>query len=210
MTPSSDSTGRSRRLRMLAAACAVSGVVLLAGVLLANGQASGSPVDEAPPSEVIDACPNLDGDQPTVPDDMFLDGSGACVFPVVPADIEDGEDAAPAPAAADVDVCSNLDGAQATVPDGYVLAGGACVSAPADAGAAATAPDEAMAPDAADAIAPATTGAAVDAAPATNERAGAELPFTGVEDRLLVGLALALILIGVGLELGHRRGRRAD
>src|SRR3989344_3262563 len=60
-----------------------------------------------------DVCPNIDGEQASVPDGFVVDESGNCV-----------EDT-PAPA---VDACPNIEGDQASVPDGFVVDGnGDCV-----------------------------------------------------------------------------------
>jgi hypothetical protein len=54
-----------------------------------------------PPPPPVDVCPNIAGDQPTVPAGMVVDPAGNCV--------------APPPA----DVCPNIPGDQPTVPQGY-------------------------------------------------------------------------------------------
>ena len=58
-----------------------------------------------PPPLPIDVCPNLAGDQPTIPAGMFVDASGNCVPIVVEPP---------------VDVCPNILGDQPTVPEGFV------------------------------------------------------------------------------------------
>jgi RTX calcium-binding nonapeptide repeat (4 copies) len=56
-----------------------------------------------PPPIAVDVCPNIAGDQPTVPAGMEIDPlTGDCVTPPVP-----------------VDVCPNIPGDQPTVPEGY-------------------------------------------------------------------------------------------
>lgn len=60
---------------------------------------------------IQDVCPNIDGVQGTVPDGMTIDDSGNCV---------------PIPE----DVCPNIDGIQASVPDGMIVDNeGNCVPA---------------------------------------------------------------------------------
>ena len=61
----------------------------------------------APPP--VDVCPNISGDQPTVPPVKIQDEHGNCVDPPP------------------VDVCPNLDGSQTGVPSGYELVDGRCV-----------------------------------------------------------------------------------
>ena len=66
-----------------------------------------------PTTQPTDVCPNIDGDQATVPDGLVVDSEGNCVEPNEP------------PA---TDVCPNIEGDQATIPDGmYVDADGNCV-----------------------------------------------------------------------------------
>ena len=60
----------------------------------------------------VDVCPNLEGNQATVPEGYTL-VHGECVI-VPPL----------------VDVCPNLEGNQATVPEGYTLVHGECVIVP--------------------------------------------------------------------------------
>ena len=65
------------------------------------------------PAPPPDACPNIEGEQASVPDGFVIDESGNCV-----------EDTS-APA---VDACPNIEGDQASVPDGFVVDGnGDCV-----------------------------------------------------------------------------------
>jgi len=59
-----------------------------------------------------DVCPNIEGDQSTVPDEMEI-VDGQCVGIVTP----------PTP----TDVCPNIEGDQATVPDGMEIVDGQCV-----------------------------------------------------------------------------------
>lgn len=53
---------------------------------------------------VGDVCPNIPGNQPTIPSGMQIDGDGNCFTPTPP----------PAP-----DACPNLDGSQNAIPSGY-------------------------------------------------------------------------------------------
>ncbi len=65
-------------------------------------------VCETPP---VDVCPNLQGDQSSVPDGMVV-VDGDCV-----TEVTEGV----------VDACKNIDGDQETVPAGYTLVDGDCV-----------------------------------------------------------------------------------
>lgn len=53
--------------------------------------------------EVVDVCPNLEGNQSVVPENLIKDEAGNCVEPSQPP----------------VDVCPNLEGTQTEVPSGY-------------------------------------------------------------------------------------------
>ena len=70
----------------------------------------------APPPHTVDVCPNIAGDQATVPAGMVKDAHGNCV---------------PAPTPGhETDVCPNIAGVQVTVPAGMVKdAHGNCVTA---------------------------------------------------------------------------------
>ena len=71
----------------------------------------------APPVHV-DVCPNIAGDQATVPAGMVKDAHGNCVTPAVSVVI--------------IDLCLNVAGVQTTVPAGLVRdAHGNCVAVPA-------------------------------------------------------------------------------
>lgn len=79
--------------------------------LAANGKdiifdTNTSPVGSCDPVTPTDVCPNIDGNQPTVPTGMTVDGNGFCV-------IQQGQ----------VDVCQNINGVQTTVPVGMVSDG---------------------------------------------------------------------------------------
>ncbi|MBI4733030.1 MAG: hypothetical protein HY781_13060 [Chloroflexi bacterium] len=64
-----------------------------------------------PPTDV---CPNIDGNQATIPDGFYMDENGDCV-PIPP------------------DLCPNIDGTQLTVPDGFQMDdSGNCVPVPPD------------------------------------------------------------------------------
>ena len=63
-----------------------------------------------PPVVVVDVCPNLEGNQASVPEGYQL-VEGQCTVIVIPPP---------------VDVCPNLEGNQATVPAGYQLVEGQC------------------------------------------------------------------------------------
>ncbi len=96
-----------------------SGRVNTATVTWNGGQSSASAsasvsvgCGETPPP--TDVCPNLPGDQPTVPPGMVIDENGNCVTPPPPTD-----------------VCPNLPGDQPTVPPGMVIdENGNCVTPP--------------------------------------------------------------------------------
>jgi len=108
-----------------------------------------SPRCDAPPSNPntppVDVCPNLEGNQASMPQGFAL-VEGACVQIVnPPADvcpnIEGNQASVPAGLALvgglcvpfvppPVDVCPNLEGNQASVPAGYTLVGGSCVPTP--------------------------------------------------------------------------------
>ena len=61
-----------------------------------------------------DVCPNIDGNQATIPEGMVKDEQGNCVTPPPPTD-----------------VCPNIDGNQATIPEGMVKdEQGNCVTPP--------------------------------------------------------------------------------
>ena len=62
-----------------------------------------------PQNEQEDVCPNIEGDQASLPDGYHFDDAGNCVENEEP-----------------VDVCDNLDGNQASVPDGYYQDGTSC------------------------------------------------------------------------------------
>lgn len=72
----------------------------------------------------IDKCPNIAGDQASVPSGMFVDGAGSCVADVCP-NIAGGQASIPGGMFADgtgqcvADVCPNVAGGQTSVPDGY-------------------------------------------------------------------------------------------
>lgn len=72
---------------------------------------------ECKPPPPVDVCPNLEGNQATVPDGYHLgedeNGRPICVQNPPP-----------------VDVCPNLEGDQSTVPDGYTLVDDECVVIP--------------------------------------------------------------------------------
>jgi hypothetical protein len=82
----------------------------------ALGQYQFAPRCDNPPNEPphitppTDICPNLEGDQASVPEGMALVG-GLCLRGNTPP----------------TDVCPNLEGVQATVPAGFILSEGACV-----------------------------------------------------------------------------------
>ena len=67
------------------------------------GRGDPSNCSTATDPDPVDVCPNLDGDQATLPDGYEFDELDQCVLI--------NEDP--------VDVCPNLDGDQATLPDGY-------------------------------------------------------------------------------------------
>jgi uncharacterized repeat protein (TIGR01451 family) len=68
-----------------------------------------------PPPPPTDVCPNIEGNQATVPAGMVKDEQGNCVTPPPPP----------------TDVCPNIEGSQATVPAGMVKDGqGNCVTPP--------------------------------------------------------------------------------
>lgn len=92
---------------------------------------------KTPPPPVIDICPNIPGDQASIPPGYIIDKDGNCVLPPPPViDIcpnipgdqtkippgyikdKDGNCVPPTPI---IDVCPNIDGDQATFPPGYVL-----------------------------------------------------------------------------------------
>jgi hypothetical protein len=81
-----------------------------------------------------DVCPNIDGNQATVPNGYVKDASGNCVVDVCP-NLDGIQTTVPSGLVKDasgkcipIDVCPNLDGAQATVPSGLVKdANGNCV-----------------------------------------------------------------------------------
>ncbi len=179
--------------------------------------AGGCPGPVAPP-EPVDVCPNVDGNQATVPSDLVV-VDGQCVTPTPP----------PAP----TDVCPNIDGNQATVPTGQVIVDGQCVTPATPTtpdGPTPTTPDatptaDGATPDAApaaaaDAAAPtaspaedttieATAGAAdVPAGEATAgaaQTANGELPFTGAPTWIVAFAGMLLMLTGSML---HRRAAR--
>jgi hypothetical protein len=67
------------------------------------------PIPHEPPVVVIDVCPNIPGDQNSVPSGLIVDSNGNCVPPTT-------------------DVCPNLPGDQATLPPGWSIdAHGNCV-----------------------------------------------------------------------------------
>ncbi len=68
----------------------------------------------------VDVCPNIPGDQATMPSGMQHDGGGNCYTPTPPP-----EPPAPAP-----DLCNNLAGTQTTLPAGYYRTGGNCYAQP--------------------------------------------------------------------------------
>ncbi len=99
-----------------------------------------------PPAPPTDLCPNLDGNQDSVPAGMIKDEAGDCVTPAPPTDvcpnIDGDQDSVPGGMVKDgngncytqtisvllTDGCPNLDGAQASVPSGMVKDGaGNCV-----------------------------------------------------------------------------------
>lgn len=73
-----------------------------------QGQAIFNNGCKIPPPPPVDVCPNIDGNQATVPDGYQL-VDGQCV--VIPPP---------------VDLCPNLDGNQTTIPDGYEIVDGQC------------------------------------------------------------------------------------
>ncbi|HST17994.1 MAG TPA: hypothetical protein VLK36_10015 [Gaiellaceae bacterium] len=91
-----------------------------------------------------DQCPNIEGNQETVPVGMIKDESGNCVTPPPPdvcPNIQGNQATIPAGMIKDgsgncvtpppPDVCPNVDGIQATLPDGMVKdASGNCVTPP--------------------------------------------------------------------------------
>lgn len=60
----------------------------------------------SPPPPAVDVCPNIPGDQATIPAGMLQDASGNCYTPTPPP---------PPP----VDLCNNISGVQSTLPAGY-------------------------------------------------------------------------------------------
>ena len=93
-----------------------------------------------------DVCPNIDGNQATIPEGMVKDEQGNCVTPPPPTDVcpnidgnqatipegmvkdEQGNCVTPPPP---TDVCPNIDGNQATIPEGMVKdEQGNCVTPP--------------------------------------------------------------------------------
>ncbi len=84
---------------------------------LANYKIGGGPCTPPPPPPpptTVDVCPNIAGNQATIPAGMIKDASGNCVTPNNP-----------------VDVCPNIDGMQTEVPAGYYRdASGNCVINP--------------------------------------------------------------------------------
>lgn len=81
--------------------------------ILVNFKLGGKKCD-TPPPPTVDVCPNIPGDQATIPADMVKDADGNCVVPTEPTD-----------------VCPNIDGMQTEVPDGYTRdADGNCVITP--------------------------------------------------------------------------------
>jgi LPXTG-motif cell wall-anchored protein len=92
-----------------------------------------------PPPPPLDLCPNIDGDQETVPLGMITNDAGECVPPQDACpNLQGVQDAPPAGWSTDADgncvppapadVCPNIDGAQDSVPNGYeVDADGNCV-----------------------------------------------------------------------------------
>jgi hypothetical protein len=108
----------------------------------------GACTNSTPPPTDFDACPNIEGNQASVPEGMDLDEEGNCVTPppgespyclngetIWVSDEEDPPEGAtlgscriePTP---DNDVCDNIDGVQTSVPEGLHLDGGGinCVS----------------------------------------------------------------------------------
>ena len=191
--------------------------------IMYDGAICPPPPPPPPPNEPTDVCPNLEGDQATVPDGYEL-VDGNCVQPPPP----------PPPPNEPTDVCPNIDGDQATVPDGYELVDGNCVEptptepeAPAPEEPTTTAaepatPDTGPEPGATDA--PATTGeetvtaGAADTPSATTAptttttptNATGELPFTGLPQQWIALAGAALVLLGIALHvLPARRPQRA-
>ncbi|MBC7643778.1 MAG: hypothetical protein H7123_01540 [Thermoleophilia bacterium] len=77
----------------------------------AGGQASATSAASSITAFPTDACPNIAGDQASVPSGMVTDGSGNCVSPP-PSD-----------------ACPNIGGMQATLPVGMILLAGNCMGA---------------------------------------------------------------------------------
>lgn len=181
----------------------------------------------ATPPPPTDLCPNIAGDQATVPAGMVLE-NGLCITPpadlcpniagdqpTVPAGlvIVNGQCVAPTP----TDVCPNIAGDQATVPAGMILENGQCVtpSTPTtpDAPTPTVTPD---APPAADGESPTADDAPVETAgadevPEAEATAGAadapagELPFTGAPTW---AIALAGMLAMIAGTMLHRTASR--
>lgn len=144
------------------------------------------PVTPPPPTDV---CPNVAGNQATVPAGLVVI-NGQCVAPPPPP----------------TDVCPNLDGNQATIPAGLVLIDGQCLTPPVGAdicpniaGDQPTLPaglvivgGQCVAP-----ITPATPDAPTPAAPtpdaptpdATPEAAGGDTPAPAADDTTVQGVA---------------------
>jgi hypothetical protein len=153
-----------------------------------------------PDTPPVDLCPNIDGDQATLPDGHFVNSEGNCVKPDVPGTVKP------------VDVCPNLDGDQTEVPAGLELKDGACVGTPSPS------TPGAGGGDTPDAVAGATddpvkeTPAKEQSDEATEPRKtgnkvknDGQLPYTGAQQNILIGLGVFFILIGSYLEFGHRR-----
>lgn len=103
--------------------------------LAANGKdiifdTNTSPVGLCDPVTPTDVCPNIDGNQPTVPTGMTVDGNGFCVIQQGQVDVCQNitgiQETIPAGMVSDgagncmVDLCQNIDGVQTSVPFGYI------------------------------------------------------------------------------------------
>jgi hypothetical protein len=86
-----------------------------ANIALYNNGCAERELSENPPEQPRDECPNIAGNQQTIPAGLVKDGSGNCV----------------APPAQQVDVCPNIEGLQTAIPAGFVKdAAGNCICPP--------------------------------------------------------------------------------
>lgn len=76
------------------------------GTTSRNLNLGGNTCPQPPPPPPVDVCPNIEGNQASVPEGMELDEQGNCV---------------PIPPPPPVDVCPNIEGNQASVPEGMEL-----------------------------------------------------------------------------------------